>query len=190
MMRNAVFIDRDGTLIKDIPYNSCPELIRFEDYAIEFLQDLKRRNYLLIVISNQSGVALGYFSEENVYKMHAEIRRMLLPHNVQIDAFYYCPHLPGGKMKYYAKECDCRKPKPGLIYKAAKMFNIDLNNSWMIGDILNDIEAGNTAGCKTILINNGNETEWRLTEVRIPDYDIENLQQAAEIILKHELANV
>jgi D-glycero-D-manno-heptose 1,7-bisphosphate phosphatase len=189
-MRKAVFIDRDGTLIKDIPYNSNPDLIRFEDYAIEFLQQLKKKNFLLIVISNQDGVAQGYFAEENVYKMHEAIRRMLLPHHVQVDAFYYCPHLPESKITAYAMDCDCRKPRPGLIFKAAKMFNINLDESWMIGDILNDIEAGNMAGCKTIFINNGNETEWLLKAERIPEYEVSNLEQAAEIILNHELESV
>lgn len=189
-MQKAVFIDRDGTLIKDIPYNSNPELIKFEEYAIEFLQQLKEKNFLLIVVSNQDGVAHGYFTEEDVYKMHEAIRRMLSPSFVQIDAFYYCPHLLHGEIKAYALDCDCRKPKPGMIHKAAKAFNIDLDQSWMIGDILNDIEAGNTAGCKTIFINNGNETEWVLKQERTPGYEVNNLQQAAEIILKYELANV
>jgi len=189
-MRKAVFIDRDGTLIKDTPYNSNPELIRFEDYAIEFLQQLKKKNFLIIVVSNQAGVAHGYFTEEGVYKMHEAIRRMLLPSCVQIDAFYYCPHSADGQIKAYAVDCDCRKPKPGMIFKAAKTFNIDLNRSWMIGDILNDIEAGNAAGCKTILINNGNETEWVLKQGRIPEYEVNNLREAAEIILKYELESV
>lgn len=189
-MEKAVFIDRDGTLIKNIPYNANPELICFEDYAIEMLQQLKRKNYLLIIISNQSGVALGYFTEESIYKMHETMRRMLLPHQVQLDAFYYCPHLPEGNIKEYAVDCDCRKPKPGLIYKAAKLFNINLSSSWMIGDILNDIEAGNVAGCKTILIDNGNETQWLLTAERVPNYSIKNLREATEIIVQYELENV
>ena len=81
-----------------------------------------------------------------------------------------------GTIKEYAIDCDCRKPKPGLIYKAAKDFNIDLKKSWMIGDILNDVEAGNAAGCKTILIDNGNETEWILNAQRMPDYEAKNLE--------------
>jgi len=190
MMKRAVFIDRDGTLIKDIPYNSNPALIKFEDHAIEFLQQLKKKNFLLVVISNQDGVAHGYFTEESIYKMHGTIRRLLLPHNVQIDAFYYCPHFPGGKIKEYAVDCDCRKPKPGLIHKAAKTFNINLSQSWMIGDILHDVEAGNVAGCRTIFFNNGNETEWVLKKERIPEYEVSDLKQAAEIILKRELESV
>jgi D-glycero-D-manno-heptose 1,7-bisphosphate phosphatase len=189
-MRKAVFIDRDGTLIKDVPYNANPDLISLEYYAVEMLQRLKRKDYLLILVSNQSGIARGYFSEEDLYRMHQALQRKLLPYNVQLDAVYYCPHLPDGIKKEYAIECDCRKPKPGLIYKAAKRFHINLSDSWMIGDILNDVEAGNIAGCKTIFINNGNETEWLINEQRVPYCEAENLKQAAEIILKHELETV
>ena len=189
-MRKAVFIDRDGTLIKDVPYNANPELISLEYYAVEMLQRLKSKGYLLILISNQSGIARGYFSEDDLRKMHEGLRRKLSQHNILLDGIYYCPHLPGGTQKEYAIECDCRKPKPGLIYKAAKDFNIDLNESWMIGDILNDVEAGNAAGCQTILINNGNETEWIINEQRVPCYDVKNLEQATQKILKHELETV
>ncbi|MEP6683848.1 MAG: HAD family hydrolase [Parafilimonas sp.] len=189
-MKKAVFIDRDGTLIKDIPYNANPSLIELEYYAVDMLQLLKKKNYLLILVSNQAGIARGYFAEEDLFMMHEALQQKLLDGNVQLDAIYYCPHLPGGSNKKYAIDCDCRKPKPGLIYKAAEHFNIYLNNSWMIGDILNDVEAGNTAGCKTILINNGNETEWIINEQRKPCYEVKDLEQATEIILKHELEAV
>ena len=109
---------------------------------------------------------------------------------MQLDAFYYCPHLVEGTIKEYAIDCNCRKPKPGLIFKAAKDFDINLNNSWMIGDILNDVEAGNAAGCKTILITNGNETEWILNAQRMPDYEAKDLKHATQIVLKHGLEKV
>ena len=189
-MRRAVFIDRDGTLIKDVPYNANPALISLENYAAEMLQEFKRKNFLLIIISNQSGVARGYFSEADVNKMHDVIQQKLSAFNVQLDAFYYCPHLVEGTIKEYAIDCSCRKPKPGLIFKAAKDFDINLNNSWMIGDILNDVEAGNAAGCKTILITNGNETEWILNAQRMPDYEAKDLKHATQIVLKHGLEKV
>lgn len=189
-MRKAVFIDRDGTLIKDVPYNSSPALITLEYYAGEMLYELKQRGYLLIVISNQSGIAKGFFNEEDVNKMQEEIRRILLKYNVQMDGFYYCPHLPQGSVKEYAVECDCRKPKPGLLFKAANDFKIDLKKSWMIGDILHDVEAGNLAGCKTILLDNGNETEWLLKQERVPEYWAKNLYEATEIISSYELEQV
>lgn len=189
-MQKAVFIDRDGTLIKDVPYNSSPALIKLEYYAGEMLQGLKRKGYLLIIVTNQAGVAKGYFTEEDVSKMHTAIDQQLISYNVKLDAFYYCPHFSEGLINEYAIECNCRKPKPGLIYNAANDFNIDLEKSWMIGDILNDIEAGNTAGCTTVLINNGNETEWIMNEQRKPNYIAKNLKHATEIIVKYELEHV
>ena len=189
-MRKAIFIDRDGTLIKDIPYNSDPALIQLEYYAGEMLYELKRKNYFLIVISNQPGLAKGLFKIEDLYKMQLEIRRQLLRYNAQLDGFYYCPHFPDAVIKEYAVDCDCRKPKPGLLLKAARDFNIDLNASWMIGDILNDVEAGNIAGCKTILIDNGNETEWVYDNTRVPNFKVYDLKEAMQSILKHELEQV
>src|SRR5690349_19351411 len=132
-MRKAVFIVRDGTLIKNIPYNADPSIISLEFYAAKMLQWMKRKDFLLIVISNQSGVARGFFSETDVNKMHEAIQQILSEYNVQLDAFYYCPHLIEGTVKEYAIDCNCRKPKPGLILSAAKDFNINLNESWVIG---------------------------------------------------------
>ena len=106
MIRRAIFIDRDGTLIKDIPYNADPSLIHLEHYAGEMLQRLKQKNYLLIMISNQSGVARGFFKEEDIYRMQNEIRRKLLEYHVEFDACYYCPHLPGAAVKPYDLDCD------------------------------------------------------------------------------------
>lgn len=189
-MRKAVFIDRDGTLIKDIPYNANPLLVTLEYYAAEMLLLLKQKNFLVIVISNQSGIAKGFFNEDDVNKIHDEIQLKFFADNVQLDAFYYCPHFIKGAIKKYAVNCECRKPKPGLFYKAAKAFNINLKKSWMIGDILNDVEAGNAAGCRTILINNGNETEWIINSQRKPFYLAKNLEQATETILKYELEQV
>ena len=189
-MHRAVFIDRDGTFIKDVPYNANPSLITHEFYAVTMLQLLKQKNFLTIIISNQSGIAKGFFSTDDVNKMHDEIQLKLLADNIQLDAFYYCPHYIKGVVKKYAVNCECRKPKPGLIYKAAKAFNINLKQSWMIGDILNDVEAGNAAGCKTILIDNGNETEWIINKQRMPFYLAKDLEQATETILKYELEEV
>jgi D-glycero-D-manno-heptose 1,7-bisphosphate phosphatase len=190
MMRKSIFIDRDGTLIKDIPYNSDSALVKLEYYAGEMLYECKRRNYLLIVISNQSGVAKGLVTIENLYKVQAEIRRQLLMYHVQLDGFYYCPHFPDAVIEEYNMDCECRKPRPGLLFKAARDFNIDLSASWMIGDILNDVEAGNLAGCKTILIDNGNETEWVYNNNRVPNFKVHDLKEALKTILKHELERV
>ncbi len=183
-MNKAVFIDKDGTLIHDVPYNVQPRLIELENYVGTSLHMLQQQGYLLIVISNQSGVARGYFKEEALHVVNKRITELLKPYHTTIDDFYYCPHFPDGIIKKYAIECDCRKPKAGMLLKAAAEYNIELNESWMIGDILNDAEAGNAAGCSTILIDNGNETEWIMNEQRKPSYTVKNFKEAAEIILQ------
>jgi histidinol phosphatase-like enzyme len=108
---------------------------------------------------------------------------MLNNHGIMLSGFYYCSHHPQGKIEPYAIDCDCRKPKPGLLHKAAIELKIDLSASWMIGDILNDIEAGNSAGCRSILIDNGNETEWMMNEIRRPIAKVRNIDEAAEYII-------
>lgn len=185
-MRKALFIDKDGTLIKDVPYNANPDLVILSDHAGEALSLIKDRDYLIIVISNQSGVAQGLFEEIDLAQINAEIQKQLSIYKVQVDAFYYCPHLEDGIVEKYSIKCNCRKPKPGLILQAARDLVIDVKSSWMLGDILNDAEAGNAAGCKTLLLDNGNETEWVLNKKRIPDFTVQNLQQAAQIIIKEE----
>jgi len=181
-MKKAVFIDKDGTLIKDIPFNVDPALVEFENYAIEALHLFKKAGYLIVTITNQPGIALAYFQEDDLHKLHERIKSLLLKEGVVLDGFYYCPHDISGKITAYKLACNCRKPAPGLLIQGATEMNIDLSRSWMIGDILNDVEAGNRAGCKTILINNGNETEWETNELRKPDHLVTNLKEAAEII--------
>jgi len=183
-MNKAIFIDKDGTLIDDVPYNVDPALIRLQKGAIEGLIKLKSEGYLLIIISNQSGVAHGYFTEDDLEGVKRRLHEMLEIHGVEFDGFYYCPHHPNGKIEQYAVTCGCRKPKPGLIFQAADHFNVELATSWMIGDILNDVEAGNKAGCRTILINNGHETEWIMNDHRKPTALAADLNEAATFILK------
>ncbi|WP_419701568.1 D-glycero-alpha-D-manno-heptose-1,7-bisphosphate 7-phosphatase [Mucilaginibacter sp. NFX135] len=181
----AVFLDKDGTLIVDIPYNVNPGLIVLSDHCLTGLHRLQAEGYLLVVISNQAGVARGYFNEKALMVVENTLRSMLAQANIQLSGFYYCPHHPEGIVKTWAVDCDCRKPAPGLLHRAAAELAIDLNSSWMIGDILNDIEAGNRAGCKSILIDNGNETEWHLNEIREPEIKVNNINEAAAHILTH-----
>ncbi|MGN6639938.1 MAG: D-glycero-alpha-D-manno-heptose-1,7-bisphosphate 7-phosphatase [Mucilaginibacter sp.] len=187
-MEAAVFIDKDGTLIHDIPYNVDPDLIVLQDNSIEGLKDLQESGYKLIVVSNQSGVACGYFSEEALAVVEKKLRSLLGRHGIMLSGFYYCPHYVHGIIHEYAVDCYCRKPMPGMLLHAAEVNNIDLTSSWMIGDILNDVEAGNRAGCKTILIDNGNETEWQTGEFRTPTVSCHNINEAADCILKHQYA--
>jgi D-glycero-D-manno-heptose 1,7-bisphosphate phosphatase len=184
-MKKAVFIDKDGTLIKNIPYNIDPGKIEFEADAIASLQMLQACGYQLILVSNQPGIALAYFSEEDVKELFKYLEYRLQLQGVQLNSYYYCPHYAHGVLEPYAKACYCRKPMPGMLLKAAMELDIDLELSWMIGDILDDTEAGNRAGCKTILLNNGNETEWMLTHNRQPSYICKSWKDAAGIIAQY-----
>jgi D-glycero-D-manno-heptose 1,7-bisphosphate phosphatase len=181
----AIFIDKDGTLIPDIPYNVNPDLISINDEVIQGLQFLKDEGYLFIVISNQSGVARGYFTVEALKEVEKKISAILALHKIRISAFYFCPHHTCGSVKEYVTDCDCRKPKPGMILQACEEHDIDASKSWMIGDILNDVEAGNRAGCRTVLVDNGNETEWESGEYRTPTYLAMTFLKATQFIIEH-----
>jgi len=179
----AVFLDKDGTLIEDVPYNADPDRIRLMPRAAEGLFRLHAAGYSLVVVSNQAGVARGYFDEEALVPVEARLRELLDEAGVLLAGFYYCPHHPEGSVEPYAIECDCRKPQPGMILQASRDLGVDPKESWLVGDILNDVEAGRKAGCKTVLIDNGNETEWVLTRERLPDHVARDLAEAASIIL-------
>lgn len=184
-MRKAVFIDKDGTLITNVPYNADPALIRLEPGAAEALRMLHAHGYALVVISNQAGIAYGYFEDKDMQGVIERITGLLRWNDIRLDGFFYCPHHPNGSVKQYAIDCSCRKPKPGMLLKAAGMLNIDLEQSWMVGDILHDVEAGNRAGCRTVLLDNGNETEWHINRYRRPLYIAYGLVEAAQLIIKN-----
>jgi len=181
-MNKAIFLDKDGTVIPDIPYNVNPELITIQDNALPGLKKLYDDGYLLIVISNQSGVARGYFKEVDLEAVKLKLNDLLQSAGISITGFYFCFHHPEGTVDGYNIECDCRKPQPGMLLQAAIDHNIDLQASWMMGDILNDVEAGNRAGCRTILIDNGNETEWIKDGYRVPTYICKSINEAATFI--------
>ncbi|MBU7583987.1 MAG: HAD family hydrolase [Nostoc sp. TH1S01] len=182
----AVFIDKDGTLIEDVPYNVDPQLMRLTTGAIEGLQLLSKAGYKLIIITNQSGVARGYFPESSLVAVEARLSEVLAEGNLLLDGFYYCPHHPNGVVSEYAIDCDCRKPKPGLILRAVVEHNIDLQNSWLIGDSLSDVEAGKLAGCKTILIAHDHKPNLQMSHLQIPHHIASTLSRAAQIILYDE----
>ncbi|RXK83743.1 D-glycero-alpha-D-manno-heptose-1,7-bisphosphate 7-phosphatase [Filimonas effusa] len=182
-MIKAVFLDKDGTLVKNVPYNVTPELIELDEEAVDALRLLQQQNFLLVVVSNQAGIAKGYFDEKALQTANTHIASLLAAQGIQIDAFYYCPHHPDGIIVEYAVKCDCRKPAPGLLLQAAEKLEIDLAGSWMIGDILDDVDAGHRAGCRSILYDNGNETKWEKdNKYREPDYTVNSLYKAAQII--------
>ncbi len=183
--RKAIFLDKDGTLIPDIPYNINPDLIILQPGVVEGLKLLKEEGYIFAVISNQAGVARGYFKYADLEKVEQKLDLLLNKEGIQIEGYYFCPHHPLGVIAEYATACDCRKPEPGMILKAAKDLQIDTEKSWMIGDILNDVEAGNRAGCKTVLLDLGYETEWVKGNFRIPTFVATDFLNAARFICNH-----
>ena len=179
----AVFLDKDGTLVEDVPFNVDLEKLRIYPEVPAGLVALQAAGYKLIVVSNQPGIAHGYFDDAAVDRVGKELRRRLDARGIEITAFYYCPHHPQGRRDDYAVECNCRKPAEGLLYRAADEHGIDLEGSWMVGDILNDVEAGNRAGCRTVLIDRGNETEWVAGKWREPHHVASDMIEASRRIL-------
>ena len=153
-----------------------------ENGVLEGLSALQSSGYLLVIVSNQPGLSMGLFSENDLHILITFLSDMFEKNDIIIDRFYYCPHFPAKDVGNDLHYCLCRKPEPGLLFRAAEELDIDLQQSWMIGDILNDVEAGKRAGCKTILINNGNETEWLKNQYRVPDYTADDFLDASNYI--------
>ena len=181
-MRRAVFVDKDGTLLHDVPYNVDPAQVVFMPNAIEGLRELCDAGFEIIIVSNQSGIARGYFEVDALLELVRHIRRELAHAGIPLLDFYFCPHYLDGPVRTFAVECDCRKPGPGLLLRAADEHGIDLEASFMVGDILDDVEAGHRAGCRSMLIGSGGETEWYITPDRMPDYFAPDLLEAARVI--------
>jgi D-glycero-D-manno-heptose 1,7-bisphosphate phosphatase len=181
--RSAVFLDKDGTLLEDVPYNVDPVRMRLAPGAREALAMLGALAGIpLIVVSNQAGIAHGRFRETAMQPVANALAQMFDQCGARMSGFYYCPHHPEGTVRRYARACTCRKPLAGMLERAAAEHNIDLRYSWMVGDILDDVEAGRRAGCTTILVHNGNETEWQLTPLREPQYSVARIDEAARLI--------
>jgi len=178
----AIFLDKDGTLIENLPYNVKPDLIRLAPRAGEALRLMQAQGYALLVVSNQAGVAKGLFTEQALMPVKERLSELLEAEGVRLTDFYYCPHYPNGAVARYAMRCECRKPMPGMLQQAAARHGIDLARSWMIGDILDDVEAGKRAGCRAVLIDNGNETEWVPGPYRTPELTANDLLAAAQAI--------
>ena len=153
--RRAVFLDRDGTINIEKNYLHTIEDFEFIPGAPEAIKKLKEAGFLVIVVSNQSGVARGYFDEDSVNQLHQHIQAELAVYGTSIDDFYFCPHHPDKGLGVYKAACNCRKGKPGMLLQAALEHNLDLQHSFMVGDKLADIVAGERAGCKSILVLTG-----------------------------------
>lgn len=181
MRRSAIFIDRDGTLVHPRHYPSRPEELQLYDGVGKALKAFQEVGFRLVVVTNQAGIARGYFTEDDLEHMHRYLAEELAKSGVLLDAIYHCPHHPDGIVPELAIRCDCRKPQPGMLLQAAKDLELDLQSSWFVGDILDDIEAGNRAGCRTVLVDLGTE---RLPEqqIRCPDFVARNTLHALSII--------
>lgn len=153
-MKRAVFIDRDGTINVEKEYLYRPEEFELIPGAAQAIRLLNESGFLVIVVTNQSGVARGYYTEEDVHLLHRHITMQLEQAGSRVDAWFYCPHHPSGRGSY-SLPCRCRKPQPGMLLEAARRFEINLESSFMIGDKLVDIEAGRAAGCSSILVRTG-----------------------------------
>lgn len=164
----AVFLDRDGTIIVNRHYGSDPARIKLLDGVIEGLLELREAGYKLLLVSNQSGVARGYFDEGAIARMHDRLQRLLDAHGAALDGLEYCPHHPEGVASPYDVECSCRKPAPGMLRRAARKHGINLSTSWMVGDIEADVEAGRRAGVRTVLV--GPETSLPPPDFRAKDF--------------------
>jgi len=186
MTNKAVFLDRDGTLNFDPGYLGNPKNLKLFPDSGNVLAVLKNKHqFKLIVISNQSGIARGIITEEEVISVNKELNKKLLEFNVQIDAFYYCPFHPDFSSK---EECLCRKPSPKMIFDAARDFNINLSNSYFIGDSASDIKAGKSADLITILVKTGYGAESisiLQKENNFPSFVAENLTEACKFIINN-----
>ena len=149
-MEKAIFLDRDGTINVDKGFVYKPEDVEFIDGVPEAIRKMNELGYKVIVISNQSGIARGFYTSEHVNKLHGYIDCELEKYGAHIDAYYFCPHYPD-----YGMECDCRKPKTGLIERATKDFNVDITKSWMLGDKESDVECARNAGLRAALVMTG-----------------------------------
>jgi D-glycero-D-manno-heptose 1,7-bisphosphate phosphatase len=151
--RRAVFLDRDGTLNVDSGYVARPDDVRLIAHAAEGAKALADAGYALIIASNQSGIARGIVTAAQADAVEARVLDLLRDRGVRIEATYRCPHLLGGQVAQYAIECDCRKPKPGMLLRAARELGLDLAASWTVGDGARDVEAGLAAGTRAVLIS-------------------------------------
>ncbi|MFA5423874.1 MAG: HAD family hydrolase [Phycisphaerae bacterium] len=189
MTNKAVFLDRDDTLIEDPGYINHPDQVKLLEGVTETLAELKKMGYKLIVVSNQSGIARGIFTEEMLAKVHERLEQILSHHGVMLDKIYYCPYHPEGAILKYRRESDWRKPQPGMLIAAAEELDIDLTESWLIGDSARDIDAGKSAGCKTILIQNAAHNRTIEPGATAPDYMAVNMKEVLNIIKQNNRTN-
>jgi len=183
----AIFLDRDGTINEEVGYLDSLNKLKIYPFSATAIKILKENGFFVIVITNQSGVARGFFDEELVIKVHSIIDDYLKRRGALIDAFYYCPHHPTEGREPYRRACSCRKPDIGMILQAAEDFPIDLARSYLVGDTLRDIETGKRAGLKTILLRTGfgkdDEASLDNRSLLYPHFICDDLLAAVKIII-------
>lgn len=186
MKGHAVFLDRDGTIIEDVGYLKDVSDLKILPRAAAAIRLLNDHGLLAIISTNQSGIARGYFTEADLERIHQRLREELANEGAFVDAIYYCPHYPEGNDKRYRKTCNCRKPSPQMLEQAALDFGLELQNCYVVGDKLIDIELGLRIGCKTVLVLTG-YGEQVLGEIHesdvAPTYIAANLGSAVDWIL-------
>lgn len=188
-MERVVFLDRDGTLNQEVHYLHRPEDLKLIPGVPKALRLLKQAGYRLVVVTNQAGVARGYYKTEDVESLHRYMNRVLEEDGASIDAYYYCPHHPEHGVGSYKKQCNCRKPGTGMFEMAQKRFEVDKARSFMVGDKLLDVKAGKNYGITSILVGTGYGREQHERDVKaahgfIYDYYAENLMDAARWIVE------
>jgi D-glycero-D-manno-heptose 1,7-bisphosphate phosphatase len=188
---NAVFVDRDGTLNVNTGYVADPDGVVIVPHAAQGIRLLADAGYAIVVVSNQSGIARGYFTEAQADAVDARVRELLAADGARIDATYRCPHWPSDERPAGVPECDCRKPKPGMLRAAAADLNIDLARSWMVGDRLLDMQAGRAAGCRCVLVpGTPPHSPPEDMSSALPDYRARDLADAARFIIDADRASV
>ncbi len=191
MKRPAVFIDRDGTISEEVGYVNHPSRYKVFPFAAEAVRRLNEAGWRAVLVTNQAGVARGYFAEEMIGAVHDILIRELAREGARLDAIYYCPHHPSVGDERYRIDCECRKPKPGLVFRAAGELEIDLAASWMVGDRDGDVEMARNAGLRAAFVLTGyGRGEWEYGRARWkhqPDLIAENLLEAVEAIVRDNI---
>lgn len=179
--RKAVFIDRDGVLIDEVNYLSHPRQLKLLRGSADAVRRLRAAGFKVVVVSNQSGVARGYFTLKRLREIHTALRAMLAKKGVRLDGLLFCPHHPDGTVARFARACACRKPQPGMLRQAAYRWKASMKESFMVGDTEADVAAGRRAGCRTVLVRTGHGSRKKVTTR--PDAVAADLAAAADLIL-------
>ena len=187
-MRPAVFLDRDGTVIEERGYLGDLALIAPFPYAAAAIRGLASAGYAIVIVTNQAGIARGYFDEAFVRRAHVHLDGLLRAEGAVVDGYYYCPHHPAGVVEGYRRECRCRKPAPGMVEDAARDLGLDVARSWVVGDKWLDVELAARAGARGILVRTGygGEIEPEPPAGVEPAAIVDHLGDAARWILAHD----